>query len=224
MANTPNVITPTPIENYCIAHSTPPNDLQFKLIDRTHQEFRQAARMQVGALEGRFLTLITQLIRARSILELGTFTGYSALAFAEGLPEDGKVVTLDIDPKATIVAQEAWGGSPHGKKIELKLGSALETLQALRDQIAVGARQRFDLVFIDADKGNYPHYYEAALELIPHGGVILVDNVLWSGAVLDPKEKNDQQIADFNDKVSTDTRVEKIMLPIRDGIYLIRKK
>lgn len=218
------MITDPKVEEYCIQYSNPPSKTHLAMTSSTLQRFPQAARMQVGALEGSFLALMTKLTQAKHVLEFGTFTGYSALAFASGVPENGRVTTLDIDPKATAVAQEHWKQDPHGKKIELILGPALETMIRLAQEIKAGSRARFDLVFIDADKGNYKNYYEASLPLLSDTGAILVDNVLWSGAVLDPQEDSDRAIAAFNQHIKNDSRVEKVMLPIRDGIYLIRPK
>lgn len=218
------MITDPKIEQYCIDYSTPPSKAHGELIQVTHQKLAQAARMQVGALEGRFLSVICRLMKAETVLEFGTFTGYSALSFAEALPSGGKVTTLDLDPQATAIAREHWNHSPHGNKIELILGDALETLKGLTAEIGSGKRPKFDLVFIDADKANYKNYYEASLPLLSRNGAILVDNVLWSGAVLDPQESSDRAIAAFNEHVSRDDRVEKVLLPVRDGLYLIIPK
>ncbi|MBS1959235.1 MAG: class I SAM-dependent methyltransferase [Bdellovibrionales bacterium] len=216
------MITDKKVEQYCIDHSTPPGSTHKELIQTTHQQLPQAARMQVGALEGRFLSLIAQITGTKTVLEFGTFTGYSALSFAEGLPAGGKVTTLDIDPKATKIAQEHWNKNPNGKKIELILGSALDSAKKLAQEIRQGLRPKFDLAFIDADKANYENYYEASLGLLKSGGVILIDNVLWNGEVLAPEDAAGEAIAKFNEKVTSDNRVEKVLLPIRDGIYLIR--
>lgn len=216
------MITEEKIEQYCIDYSTPPSSTQKELIAATHQKLPHAARMQVGALEGRFLTLITQVTSSKTVLEFGTFTGYSALSFAEGVPAQGRVTTLDVDPHATRIAQEHWDKNPHGKKIELILGNALETVEKLAREIKTGSRPKYDLAFIDADKANYENYYEVCIGLLKPGGLILVDNVLWSGEVLAPEDANGRAIAKFNDKVKNDSRVEKVLLPIRDGIYLIR--
>jgi caffeoyl-CoA O-methyltransferase len=156
-----------------------------------------------------------RLLRAKRILELGTFTGYSSLIMAEGLPDDGKVITCDIDPVTTEIAKKYWSRSPHGKKIELKLGPALETVKTI-----VGL---FDLVFIDADKVNYINYWELCLPKIRRGGLLVIDNVLWSGSVLNPEDETERAIAEFNKHVSNDERVEVVMLPIRDGVTLAWK-
>jgi caffeoyl-CoA O-methyltransferase len=163
--------------------------------------------------------LLKNLVRlsgAKRVLEIGTFTGYSALAMAEGLPDDGVLVTCDVDPKATAIARSFWDRSPHGRKIALKLAPALDTIATLQDGI--------DVVFIDADKRNYIRYWDACLPKVRAGGVLLADNVLWSGAVLDPKTDDDRALAAFNEHVMRDARVELVMLPIRDGITLAVKR
>jgi caffeoyl-CoA O-methyltransferase len=153
---------------------------------------------------------------AKRVLEIGTFTGYSALAMAEGLPEGGTIVTCDIDPKATAIARSFWARSPHGSKIVLKLAPALDTIATLAEPI--------DLVFIDADKQNYVRYWDACVPKVRSGGVLLADNVLWSGAVLDPKTDDDRALARFNEHVLRDASVERVMLPIRDGITVAVKR
>jgi caffeoyl-CoA O-methyltransferase len=215
-------ITDEAIENYCRGHSSPPTSTQKELITATQEKIPNVAHMQVGHLEGKFLSLVASLMNAKSVLEFGTFTGYSALALAEGLPEDGKVVTLDRDPNATAIAKEFWEKSPQGKKIELILGDAQQTVQTLISEVSTQKRPQFDLAFIDADKAGYPTYYEAALKLVRKGGAILVDNVLWSGRILHPSDKSDHIIHDFNTMIKNDARVEKVMLPIRDGIFLLQ--
>ena len=217
-------ITPETIHEYCKNHSSMPSAELLALVPATQKFAPQAAQMQVGHLEGKFLAIITQLMNARYALEFGTFTGYSALAVAEALPDSGRVTTLDRDPRATELAQEFWNKSKHGKKIELILGDARETVARLENEIKNGSRPLFDFAFIDADKSGYETYFEACLKLVRTGGAILVDNVLWSGKVLNPEEESDHAIHRFNEKVSRDPRVEKVMIPLRDGITLIVKK
>lgn len=218
------MITNPKIERYCIDHSTPPTVAQKALIERTHRELPQASQMQVGALEGAFLTSMTRLMRAKRILEFGTFTGYSALAFAEGVGADGKVTTLDLDPGATEMAKAAWKEAGLADRIELLLAPALDSLAQLAEEIRKGTRPKFDLVFIDADKVNYKNYYEGVLPILDPKGAILVDNVLWAGEILDPQDNAGRAMAAFNEHVFQDSRVEKVMLPIRDGVYLIRPR
>lgn len=215
-------ITPEAIDDYCEKHSTPPSATQLDLIRVTHAELPQAARMQVGHLEGRFLSLMAKLTQAKTALEFGTFTGYSALSLAEGVSE--KVVTLDRDPKTSEIAQRFWNQSEHGKKIELILGDAHETVQQLSQDVRSKKRPQFDIAFIDADKAGYQNYWNSCLSLVRKGGLILVDNVLWSGQVLNPQEKSDHEIHAFNEMAIQDTRVECLMLPLRDGVLMARVK
>ncbi len=172
--------------------------------------------MQVGHLEGSFLYLLAKLARAKRILEIGTFTGYSALAMAEALPPGGRLITCDIDSVATGIARRFWKKSPHGKKIELRLGPALATLPRIKGP--------FDLVFIDADKENYQRYWNLCVPKVRRGGLLVADNVLWSGRVLRPTDRITRAIAAFSRFVDSDRRVESVMLPVRDGITLALKK
>lgn len=203
------------IEQYVLGHSHVPGEWLQKLECKT-REAMAMPQMLVGPLEGAFLRMLVQLTNAKRVLEIGTFTGYSALAMAEGLPPDGQLITCDIDREATALAREFWLRSPHGHKIQLKLGKALDSLAKLPG--------KFDLVFIDADKENYLAYWEWAVPRVPSNGLIVVDNVLWSGRVLNPQEPTDHAIHLFNEKVMQDRRVEIVMLPVRDGVTLARKK
>lgn len=203
------------LESYSVSKSEPVDALLQELELVTNQETTLPV-MLTGQLEGRFLKLMVQVTGARRVLEIGTFTGYSALSMAEGLPVDGKLVTLDIDPDSVGIAKRFIERSEHGHKIEIKLGPALESLKALTGE--------FDLVFIDADKVNYGNYYEAVLPLLKPGGVILIDNVLYSGQVVKPNCDNSRAIAQLNDRIAKDERVDRVLLPIRDGIFFIRKK
>ena len=202
------------IEQYCREHTNPESQLLHELVTETfaHTAFPE---MEVGHLEGAFLRILVRLLRAKRILELGTFTGYSSLLMAEGLPDDGNLITCDIDPETTQIAKKYWSRSPHGKKIELKLGPALETLKTIEGL--------FDLVFIDADKVNYINYWELCLPKIRPGGLLVIDNVLWSGSVLKPEDETERAIDEFNKHVCNDKRVEVVMLPIRDGVTLAWK-
>lgn len=191
-----------------------PGNLQ-KLFAQTH-EIMQYPGMITGRIEGRLLKLIVQLFQPRLVLEIGTFTGYSALSMAEGLAEDGKIITCDIDPKAQKIAQAAFDASPFGHQIEMRMGPAIDTIRQLTETI--------DLAFIDADKENYPLYYEEVLERTRPGGVIIVDNMLWSGRVLDPQDADSKAIARLNEIICKDSRVENVMLTVRDGIQLVRKR
>ncbi|RMD99094.1 MAG: methyltransferase domain-containing protein [Deltaproteobacteria bacterium] len=208
-------LVPKAIETYCREHSTPISPILRELARETYAR-AQSPQMQVGHLEGLFLRFLVEILEARHVLEIGTFTGYSALAMAEGLPDDGRIVTCDIDPEATAIAKTFWERSGHGHKIELRLAPALETLETLTGP--------FDLVFIDADKENYVGYWEGVVPKVRKGGLIVADNVLWSGRILEPKEASDHAIVRFNERVSADDRVEQVMLTIRDGILLARKR
>lgn len=206
------------LERYVAAHTTPEDELFARLRRETEAGLEQP-QMQVGPVEGRFLRLLVMISGARRVLEIGTFSGYSALALASGLPEDGELLTLDVDPKATAVARRFFDESPWGHKIRLRLGPALATLR----QLAAGG-DRFDLVFIDADKESYVDYWEAVVPLVPPGGLILADNTLWSGRVLAPEEATDHAVVAFNARVRGDPRVEHVLLSIRDGLMLARKR
>lgn len=208
-------IIPEAIERYCTSHSTPASAVADAL-ERHTVEHCEYPQMLVGAWEGAFLRLLVGATGARRILEIGLFTGYSALSMAEGLPDNGEIISCDINPKTAATAQQYFDRSAHGHKITIRVGAALATLKTLTPP--------FDLVFIDADKENYSAYFEATLPLLRHGGLIVADNVLWSGRVLQPQEETDRAIVTFNDKIKNDPRVECVMLPIRDGVTLIKKR
>ena len=203
------------IERYAAAHTDPPGPLYEELRQVTYDTMN-SPQMQVGPVEGAFLKMLVQLSGAKRVLEIGMFTGYSGLKMAEGLPEDGELITCDIDPKAEEVARRFHAKSPHGKKITIRMGPALQTIASLKGPL--------DLVFIDADKERYSAYYDAVLPLLRPGGLIVADNTLWSGRVLQPREESDRAIVAFNDKVAADDRVEKVLLTVRDGMLLARKK
>jgi caffeoyl-CoA O-methyltransferase len=209
-------ITVPGIDEYAEAHTTPPPAYLAALADETWSTFADA-EMLVGTLEGRFLEFLVYLSRARRILEIGTFTGYSALAMAAALPPDGRLITCEIDDEHAAVARRHIEASPLANRIELRVGPAVETIAGLTGP--------FDLVFIDADKGGYVDYYEATLPLLSEHGVIVADNTLRSGDVLDGK--NDAPsvaaIQTFNEHVRRDHRVVSVLLTIRDGITLIRR-
>ena len=179
------------------------------------------AMMQIGPEQGQLMALLVRLIGAKSCLEIGTFTGYSALAVALALPADGKVLCCDVSEEYTAIARRYWAEAGVAAKIELRLAPARETLSRL---IAEGRTGAFDFAFIDADKQNYDHYYETALKLVRKGGLIAIDNVLWSGAVADP-QRNDPDTAALkalNRKLRDDKRIDLAMLAIGDGLTLAR--
>ena len=206
------------IEEYAVAASTPhPLDDLFERLAAETRERTTAPQMMVGPLEGRFLELLVRLTRARRVLELGTFTGWSSIAMASGLPPDGRIVTCDIDPEAQEIARRYAEEAGVADRIDYRLGPGLETIQSLEGPL--------DLVFIDADKEGYLDYYEATLPLLADDGLIVADNVLWSGRVAedDPDERT-RTIMAFNDHVRNDERVVAVMLTVRDGMTLIRKR
>jgi len=203
------------IENYAYEHTQAEDSLLEELEKETYETL-EIPQMTTGRIEGRFLKLLAQLIGAKRILEIGTFGGYGTLSMAEALPKDGTLITCDIDPPAIAFAKRYFAQSEHGHKITLLEGPALDSLKTLSGS--------FDMAFIDADKENYLNYYEAILPLIRQGGLIVADNVLWSGRVLNPTEPSDIAIHKFNQTVRRDNRVEPVMLTVRDGIYCIRKR
>jgi caffeoyl-CoA O-methyltransferase len=206
---------PENIDAYATSHSTPESALFAELAAVTRARTKQP-QMMVGPTEGLLLKFLVRMTGAKRVLEIGTFTGYSTLSMAEGLPDDGTLVTCDIDPDATAIARSFWDRSPHGRKIALKLAPALDTIATLAGPL--------DFVFIDADKTNYIRYWDACVPKMRPGGAIAADNVLWSGRVLDPKDPDDHALAAFNEHVLRDARVELVMLPIRDGITIAVKR
>jgi len=205
------------VEQYAAEHTTPEPPWFATLAEETRSATR-APTMMVGTLEGRLLTALVAMLRPRSVLEIGTFTGYSALSMAEALPADGRIVTCDISEEHLAIARRHVAASPYAGVIEIRSGPALETIATLPGP--------FDLVFIDADKTSYSAYFEATLAKLSPDGVILVDNVLWSGRVLDPAvvDPDTAAIKAFNDQVLADDRVEVVMLTVRDGVSLIRHR
>lgn len=207
-------LVPDAIESYAAQHADPASPLLEELRAETHEKM-QSPQMQVGRVEGALLRMIVRLMGARRVLEIGMFTGYSGLCMAEGLPDDGSLVTCDIDPKAEAVARSYFARSPHGRKIEVRMGPALETIAKLSGPL--------DLVFIDADKTSYAAYYDAVFPLLRKGALIIADNTLWSGKVLDPQTDDARAIVAYNAKVAADTRVTKVLLTVRDGMYFAMK-
>lgn len=203
------------VEQFARDHTEPEPDLYSRLREETYRVMNWP-EMQVDLIEGRFLGLLVRLMGARIILEIGMFTGYSALMMAEGLPEDGRLITCEIDPKAEAIARRYFAESTNGHKIDVRMGPALETIKMLSAPL--------DLIFIDADKANYSNYYEACLPLLKPGGLIVADNVLWSGKVIDPKDDDDHAIVAFNQLVQSDARVENVCLTVRDGMMLAWKR
>jgi len=205
------------IEKYCLRHTTQPSRYCQAIHDYTRRHVPYS-QMLIGPFEAGFLRFLLKLIRAKRVLEIGCFTGYSALAMAECLPKTGQVITLDVNPETTRLAQQFWKKAPDGGKIKLILGNALTSLNRLKGT--------FDFVFIDADKTNYLPYLRKALSLLSPNGMIAADNCLWGGDVLKrhAKEKDTKAIQRFNRYVSRRKDLEVLLAPIRDGIFLIQKK
>ena len=207
------------VHEYLVRHGTPPDAVLRDLAEETAR-LGPISIMQVAPEQGAFMTLLARAIGARRIVEVGTFTGYSALCLARGLPDDGHLLACDVSEEWTAIARRHWERAGVAKRIELRLGPALETLRALP------LEPHFDLGFIDADKPAYPHYYEEILKRLRPGGLVLVDNVLWMGRVADPTEQDPQTnaIRAFNAAVAADPRVDCVMLPVSDGLTLLRKR
>lgn len=206
------------IEEYICRHIDPAEPALARL-DRDTHVYHLRPRMVSGHLQGRILKMICRMVQPHRVLELGTFTGYSALCFAEGMAPDGEVHTLEIDDEVEDFAREHFAQSPYGDKVKMFIGDALETIKTLTDT--------YDLVFIDANKRDYLRYYEAVLPLVRPGGIILADNTLWDGKVVTEPDSRDPQtvgIVEFNNFVATDDRVEKVILPLRDGLTILWKK
>ena len=208
-----------PVHDYLVAHAPPLDDVQRDLIAET-ETLGGISMMQIAPEQGAFMTLLTRLIGARRAIEVGTFTGYSAISIARGLSDDGTLLCCDVNEEWTAIARKYWEKAAVDDKIELRIAPAIETLRSLP------AGEQFDLGFIDADKPNYPHYYEEVLARLRRNGVILVDNTLWGGAVADSKATDDNTVAirAFNDAVAADDRVESTILTVGDGLTLIRKR
>jgi caffeoyl-CoA O-methyltransferase len=208
-------IVPEEIERYAEEHTTPPTPLLDELAAETNATLRSPL-MLTGPIEGRLLELLVHASGARRVLELGTYSGYSALSMAAGLPDTGHIDTCEVDPEHAEVARRYIGRSPHADRITVHLGPALETIGALEGD--------FDFVFIDADKPNYVNYYEAVVPRLSERGLIAADNTLWSGSVLDPDgSEGTEAIVAFNEHVRGDPRVVAVQLTVRDGITLIRR-
>lgn len=209
------------VYQYLVNHSVREPAILAELRIETHK--LSDSRMQICPEQGQFMAMLMEISGARKTLDIGTFTGYSALVVALALPKDGKVFAFDLSDEWTSIARQFWQRSGAGDKIELKLGPAQESLQQLIDD---GQSGTFDFAFIDADKANYDHYYEQAMQLVRAGGVIAIDNVLWSGKVADPDENDEstRAIRQLNTKVWKDERVNISMLAIGDGLTLARKR
>jgi caffeoyl-CoA O-methyltransferase len=202
-------------EQYAADHTSPMSPLLEEIENYTLNETNYPS-MLTGRVQGRFLKLIVTLSGAQNIVDIGTFTGYSALAMAESLDAEGRVLTIEHNSASADIAQAFFARSPHSDKIDLRLGEAINILQSLPDKSV-------DLVFIDADKINYPAYFRESMRILREGGLILADNVLWYGRIFNPQDEDSKAVAAFNEEVNGDDRAEKIFLTLRDGLYLIRK-
>lgn len=208
---------PEKIDEYSGEYTAAESDTLAGLSRETHLKIL-SPRMLSGHLQGRFLSMLSHLMRPKYILEIGTYTGYSALCMAEGLTEDGKLITIDRNEELETILDKYVGQSEYADKIDIRFGHAAEIIPELDDEI--------DLVFIDADKPNYGVYFDLVIDKVRKGGLILADNVLWSGKVAEPIKPSDKStvaIHAFNQKVHADPRVENVLIPIRDGIMALRK-
>ena len=208
---------PTDIENYVETFTSGESDVLHELNRETNQKFL-IPRMLSGHLQGRVLSLFSHLLRPRRILEIGTYTGYSALCLAEGLQSDGKLITIDVNEELEDVVNRYVQKSGLSEKIEFRIGNAMELIPEMNEL--------FDLVFIDADKTNYSNYFDLVIDKVRPGGCIIADNVLWSGKVIHDKENQDEDttaLVAYNQKVQNDPRVENVLMPVRDGLMIARK-
>ncbi len=208
------------IHAYLMAHSSAVDEIQADLIAETEKATGGFARMQISPEQGIFMTLLTRAVRARQAVEVGTFTGYSSLAVARGLPDDGHLLCCDVSEEWTAIARRYWERAGVADRITLEIGPAAETLAALDPE------PRFDLAFIDADKTGYQRYFDELVPRMHAGGLILVDNVLWSGNVIDPADTSEdtEALRAFNDHVVADPRVDCVMLAVGDGLSIIAKR
>jgi caffeoyl-CoA O-methyltransferase len=207
------------LHEYLVAHGTPPDEVQQSLIDATRQ-LGDVARMQVAPEQGALLTLLARVVDARQAIEVGTFTGYSSLCIARGLAPGGRLLCCDVSEEWTAIAREHWKRAGVADQIDLRIAPAIDTLQD------VPAGPVVDLAFIDADKAGYVDYWDALVPRLRPGGLLLVDNVLWSGRVVDATaaDRDTEAIRRFNDHASADHRVDLVMLPIADGLTMARKR
>ena len=206
------------IQEYSEKHTSPENPLLQKINRETNANFLYP-RMLSGHLQGRILAMISQMIKPKNVLEVGTYTGYSALCMAEGLMKGGKIITIDINEELEGKINAFFKESEYSNVIDFRIGDAAEIIPQLK--------MTFDLVFIDADKENYLNYYELCLEKMNSGGFLVADNVLWSGKVVEEAKSNDietKSLIEFNAMVQNDVRVENVLLPVRDGLMIVRKK
>ncbi|UNS97742.1 class I SAM-dependent methyltransferase [Streptomyces tubbatahanensis] len=207
------------LDDYLLAHCTPADDLLRDLVEETHA-LEPGTTMQITHDEGEFLTMLVQLTRATTAVEVGVFTGYSSICIARGLPADGRLIACDVSEEWTAVARRYWQRAGLTDRIDLRLAPAAETLRALPQEPGV------DFAFIDADKAGYPTYYEELVPRLRPGGLLVLDNVLRAGRVVDPAAQDEADVAirRINDTITADDRMQSVMLPLRDGVTLARKR
>ncbi len=216
---TKSVIVTQALHDYIVAHGTPPDAVQESLIAKT-SELGGVSRMQIAPEQGAFMTMLTKLVDARLAVEVGTFTGYSSICIARGLAPGGRLLCCDVSEEWTAIARDHWTQAGVDDRIDLVIGPAADTLRALPHDPPI------DLAFIDADKSSYRAYYDEIVDRLRPGGIVLVDNVLWSGNVVDDSDQSDDTVAirAVNDHIAADERMEVVMLPIADGLTIARKR
>ncbi len=216
---TKSIIVTRAVHDYAVAHGTPPDAVQESLITAT-AALGGVSRMQIAPEQGAFMTVLTKLVDARFAVEVGTFTGYSSICIARGLAEGGRLLCCDVSEEWTAVARDHWAQAGVEDRIELVIGPAADTLRALP------ADPPIDFAFIDADKAGYRTYYDEIVQRLRPGGLVLVDNVLWGGNVVDDSDQSDDTVAirAVNDHIAADDRVDVVMLPIADGVTIARKR
>jgi caffeoyl-CoA O-methyltransferase len=212
-----DIVSPA-IDDYLLAHSTPADAVLRDLAEETHRDLARQSVMQISHDEGELLTMLVRLTGARRAVEVGTFTGYSSICIARGLPADGHLLCCDVSEEYTSVARRYWDRAGLGDRIELRLGPAVETLRSLPSE------PHLDFAFIDADKTGYPSYVEEVLPRLRPGGLMVLDNMLRSGRVLAPESDDDRAIHALNESLVADDRVDVVLLPVRDGVSLARKR
>jgi caffeoyl-CoA O-methyltransferase len=212
-----DIVSPA-INDYLLSHSEPADKLLRELAEETHRELAGQARMQISHDEGELLTMLVRLTGARQAVEVGTFTGYSSICIARGLPADGHLLCCDVSDEYTSVAQRYWERAGLTDRVELRIAPAVETLRSLP------AEPHLDFAFIDADKTGYPAYVEEIVPRLRPGGLMVLDNMLRSGGVLAPESDDDRAIAALNEALVADDRVDVVLLPVRDGVSLARKR
>lgn len=208
---------PKDLEEFVANNTAKESDVLYKLNRETHLKILQP-RMLSGHIQGRMLSMLSHMIKPKNILEIGTYTGYSAICFAEGMDKNGKLITIDINNELETFANKHFKAAGFENQIEMKIGNALEIIPTLDET--------FDLIFIDADKSNYSNYYDLTFDKLNKGGYFMADNVLWSGKVVTEEAKTDRDtkaLVNFCQKVQNDDRVENVLFPVRDGVMIIRK-